>query len=567
MRLIISKMISKELGLSIVDIDKMLEVPPKDELGDFAFPCFSLAKKLEHLGYPLPKNKNPLIVAEDLCKKFRKKLPRGISNVDFNGGYVNFFVDKNFLVKRVFEEVLEEGFGENKNGLNKNIVIDMSSPNIAKPFGIGHLRSTIIGNSIGKICEANGYSVTKINYLGDWGTQFGKIIFGFKKWGDADKLKKNPSKHLLELYVRANDKKFESEVRNEFKKLEGGDKENILLWKKFKKLSLKDFESIYNFLGISFDVVSGESNYNNKMNLVVDDLRKKKLLKKDDGAEIVDLSGENLGISLIQKSDGTSLYATRDLTAAIFRKKEYNFHKMIYEVGNEQKLHFKQVFKILEKLGYSWSKDCVHVAHGLYLDTDGKKFATRKGKTIFMEEILAEVVEKARENLVKKEKLSKAELDKRSKVIALAAIYYGDLKNSRENNVVFDLNKFTSFEGDTGPYLLYSYARANSILKKFGDIADNFSPAKISDFKSSEIKLLKKIDSFPKVVENSYEKLAPNLIANYSFELSQIFNEFYHSCPVIESDNEDFRLRLVRAFKITLKKSLNLLGIKVLEEM
>jgi arginyl-tRNA synthetase len=567
MRLIISKMISNEIGLSIREVDNMLEVPPKDEMGDFAFPCFSLAKKLEHLGYPLPKNKNPLIVAEDLAKKFRKKLPKGISEVDFNSGYVNFFIDENFLVKSVFEEVFKKDFGENKNGQNKKIVIDMSSPNIAKPFGIGHLRSTIIGNSIGKICESNGYSVIKINYLGDWGTQFGKIIFGFKKWGDVDKLKKNPSKHLLGLYIRANDKKFEQDVRKEFKKLEEGDKENILLWKKFKKLSLKEFESIYNFMGISFDVVSGESDYNDKMNIVVEDLRKKKFLKKDDGAEIVDLSEENLGVSLIQKSDGTSLYVTRDLTAAIFRKKEYNFHKMIYEVGTEQKLHFKQVFKILEKLGYSWSKDCIHVAHGLYLDKDGKKFSTRKGKTIFMGDILVDVIGKARENLMKKEKLPKAELDKRSNLIALAAIYYGDLKNSLENNVVFDLDKFTSFEGDTGPYLLYSYARANSILKRRGKGYRDFSLDKIFKFKNSEIKLLKKIGSFPEVVEKSYEKLAPNLIANYSFELSQTFNEFYHSCKVIDSNVEDFRLNLVHAFKITLKKSLELLGIKTLKEM
>jgi arginyl-tRNA synthetase len=563
MRLIISKMIANELGLSTGEVDKILEIPPKEDMGDFAFPCFSLAKKLEHLGYPLPKNKNPLVVAEDLGKKFRKKLPKGVSNVDFNAGYINFFLDKNFLVKRVFEEVLKEDFGKNKNGRNKKIVIDMSSPNIAKPFGIGHLRSTIIGNSLGKICEANGYSVVKINYLGDWGTQFGKIIFGFKKWGNENKLKKNPSKHLLDLYVRANDKKFESEVRNEFKKLEENDKENILLWKKFKKLSLKEFDSIYDFLGIFFDVISGESNYNGKMDFVVENLRKKNFLKKDDGAEVVDLSEENLGVSLIQKSDGTSLYATRDLTAAIFRKKEYNFHKMIYEVGNEQKLHFRQVFKILEKLGYSWSKDLIHVAHGLYLDKDGKKFATRKGKTIFMEDILKEVVEKARKNLIKKEKLSKIELDKRSKAIALSAIYYGDLKNSRENNVVFDLDRFTSFEGDTGPYLLYSYARANSILK----MANETPKVKLVDLKASEVKLLKKIDSFPKIVEKSYEKLAPNLIANYSFELSQIFNEFYHSCPVIGSEAEDFRLNLVLAFKITLKKSLGLLGIKTLEEM
>lgn len=554
MKEFIVKLIARELDLDLCEIENLIEVPPKDDMGDFAFPCFILAKSMK---------KNPMNIAQDLAEKLRKKIPEEVSNIDFHGAYVNFFMDKKILAKKVLNGVGKKDFGWNDFGNGKRIVIDMSSPNIAKPFGIGHLRSTIIGNSIGKICEANGFEVVKINYLGDWGTQFGKIIFGFKKWGSEDKLKKNPVEHLYELYVRANDKEYDEISREEFKKLEDGNLENLKLWKKFRKMSLKEFDELYDLLGVSFDVSSGESFYNNKMESVVEDLRKKKLLKTDGGAEIVDLKKDGLGVALIRKSDGTSLYVTRDLAAAIDRKKIYKFDKMIYEVGQEQKLHFKQFFRILDKMGHSWSKYLSHVSHGLYLDSDGKKFATRKGKTVFMKDILNEVIEKAKKNLLVRDKLGKSELEKRARAVALAAIYYGDLKNNRENNVVFDVDKFLSFEGDTGPYLLYSYARANSILKKVKSKAK----VKIIDLKDSEIRLLKKIDSFGDAVLKAYENLAPNVIAGYCFELSQIFNEFYHACPVLGSDEEGFRLKLVDAFRVTLKKGLDLLGIGVLGEM
>ena len=543
------KLVANEVGLKVGEVGNLIEVPPRDDMGDFAFPCFGLAKSLK---------KSPLVIAEDLSKKFRKKLPKGVSNVGLRGAYVNFFIDKKVLAERVL-------FGKEKRMKKKGkVVIDMSSPNIAKPFGIGHLRSTIIGNSIGRICEANGFDVMKINYLGDWGTQFGKVIFGFKKWGSEAKLKKNPVEHLYELYVRANDDKYDDESREEFRKLESGDSENLKLWKKFRKLSLKEFDELYDLLGVEFDVVSGESFYNDKMEAVVDDLRKKKLLKSDDGAEIVDLKDEGLGVALIKKSDGTSLYATRDLAAAIGRKKEYDFDRMIYEVGQEQKLHFKQFFRILEKLGYKWSKDLVHVAHGLYLDKDGKKLATRKGKTIFMKDILDEVISKAKKNLLKREKLEKKELEVRARKIALAAIFYGDLKNNRESNMVFDIDKFLSFEGDTGPYLLYSYARAASLLKK---VVRRSSFVVSGELEGVEVRLLKKIDSFGDVVLKAYENLAPNLVANYCYELASLFNEFYHVCPVLGSEEEGFRLKLTDVFRGTLSKGLWLLGIDVVEEM
>jgi len=382
MKDVVVALIAKELGLKVGEVDNLVEVPPKSDMGDYAFPCFGLAKTLK---------KSPLVIAEDLAEKFRKELPKEISNVDFNGAYVNFFIDKKILAKGVLARVRKRGFSESDFGRGKIVCIDMSSPNIAKPFGIGHLRSTIIGNSIGRIAEANGFKVVKINYLGDWGTQFGKIILAYKKWGDEKKLKEDAIGHLQELYVKVSaDDSLDDDARLEFRKLESGDKENLKLWEKFRKMSIGKFDEIYDLLGISFDVVSGESEYNDKMDAVVAELKKKKLVKMDDGALIADLRGEGLGVALIQKSDGTSLYATRDLVAAKDRKAKYKFNKMIYEVGQEQRLHFKQVFNLLEKMGYGWSKDCVHVAHGLYMDSDGKKFSTRKGKTVYMQDILEE---------------------------------------------------------------------------------------------------------------------------------------------------------------------------------
>ena len=550
----IIELLSGEIKGNKEKIKNLVEVPPRQDFGDYSFPCFSVAKE---------ENKNPLEFAKELAESLRKKLPEEITNVSFKGAYVNFFIDKKIFAKKVLSESQKKSFGTFAKKNPKKILIDMSSPNIAKPFGIGHLRSTIIGNAISNIARASGDKTVKINYLGDWGTQFGKVILGYKKWGDEKKLKENPSRHLLELYAKTNSEEYEKQAREEFKKLENGDRENISLWKKFRDISLKEFEKIYRLLGVSFDVVSGESKYNDKMDFVVEKLKEKKLVKKDDGALIVDLKSENLGVALIQKDDGTSLYVTRDIAAAISRKEEYGFDEMVYEVGSEQKLHFSQVFKILELLGYSWAKNLKHVSHGLYLDKDGKKFATRKGKTVFMSEILGEVIEKAKKELSSREDLSDTELDRRARKIAVAAIIYGDLKNYRENNIIFDIDKFLSFEGDTGPYLLYSYARASSIIRKVKSKAK----LKIIDFHDVEIKLLKKISDFPEIIKKSYKNLSPNLIANYSFELAQIFNEFYHSCPVLGGIEEAFRLKLVNSFRNTLKKSLALLGIEVLEEM
>lgn len=549
----VAKLISGLSGIAEDKVEKLIEVPPEPSFGDFAFPCFFVAKK---------EKKDPHKVALELQNKIRD-LPVEFARTEVRGAYLNFFVNKEIFARKVLSEASKKEFGRHRFGKKRIVLIDMSSPNIAKPFGVGHLRSTIIGNSIARILEFCGYKPIKLNYLGDWGTQFGKIIFAYKKWGDKKKLEENPTRHLFELYVKANDERYAEEARKEFRKLELKDAENTKLWKLFRKISIREFQKIYRMLGVKFDVICGESDYNEKMDEIVETLKEKGLVKKDAGALIVDLKSEGLGVALIQKADGTSLYATRDLAAAIDRKKKYKFYKMIYEVGSEQKLHFRQVFRILELMGYKWARDCLHISHGLYLGRDGKKFATRKGKTTHMEDVLRDVISKARKNLVSRECLDESELVRRAKKIAIAAIIYGDLKNFRENNIVFDIDKFLAFEGDTGPYLLYSYARASSIIRK----VKQPSPLKIVSPSEVEFALLRKIFEFPDVVMRACDNYSPNVIANFSFELAQIFNEFYHSCPVIGTKEEGFRIKVVDAFRKTLKKSLFLLGIEVLEEM
>src|SRR3989344_4673758 len=518
----IISLLSKLTNIPEIEISNSLEVPPSQELGDYAFPCFSLAKSMK---------KNPVQIAQDLAKKIKSK---ELENVEAKGPYLNFFLDSKSLSEKTITEILNkrERYGSSNQGTGKTIAIDMSSPNIAKPFGIGHLRSTIIGNSIAEISKFNGFKAIK---------------------------------HLLEVYVKVNeDESLEEEARQWFRKLEQGDKEAMKLWKEFKSLSLKEFNKLYKLLGIKFDVISGEYLYNDKMDAVVEELENKGLLQESEGAKIIDLNKYNLGACLIKKSDGATLYATRDITAAIDRYNTFKFHKLLYEVGAEQKLHFKQFFKVLELMEYNWAKDCIHVDHGLYLDKDGKKFATRKGKTIFMEDIFSETKELAKKEVENREKLPTKELEKRASTIALAAIFYGDLKNYRSNDMIFDIENFVSFEGNTGPYLLYSYARAKSILRK---AKYKPRPIKITALSPAEKQLISKLAKFPEIVSHAYTQLAPNLIANYAHELSQMFNEFYHSEKVIGSENEQFKLSLVESFSIVLKNSLALLGISVLEKM
>ncbi len=556
---VLKKALKKEkIELKDEEINNLLEVPPNQEMGDYAFPCFFLADKLKQ---------TPNQIALQIRSNIGNHPIMDFNDIQTSGPYINFFLNRKNLARKTVWEILtqKEKYGKTNLGKRKKIVVEFSSPNIAKPFGIGHLRSTIIGNAIANICEFEGFKAVRINYLGDWGTQFGKLMFGYKKFGNEKKLQEDPIKHLLEIYVKVGkNKTYDKKAREWFKKLEDGDNEAKMLWKLFRVFSLNDFKKTYKILGIKFDEYASESQYHRKMKKIVEELEEKNLLKKSEGARIVDLKEDKLGVCLIEKTDGTTLYATRDLAAAIARYKKYNFEKMIYEVGQEQSFYFRQLFRVLELMGYEWAKDCVHIPHGLYLDKNGKKFATRKGKTVSMKDVLEETMSLAKKEIIKRSpKIPKTKLEERALKIAIAAIFYGDLKNNRANDIIFDIKKFISFEGDTGPYIQYSYARASSILKK----TKNQDKFKVYNLEPKELELVKKLAQFPEVVMASYKSLAPSVLANYSYQLAKIFNEFYHACPVIGSKQEAFRLALVQAFRQILKNSLQLLGIDVIEEM
>jgi len=555
MKELIVDLLSKHVSLEAQEIAKLLEIPKDSSKGDYAFPCFALSKEMK---------KSPNHIALDLASKIRSP---GFEKIEASGPYLNFFINRSSLAQEVLAKIIKEknNYGSSKIFKSKTLVIEMSSPNVAKPFGIGHLRSTIIGNSLAEISSFLGFKVIKINYLGDWGTPFGKIISGYMDFGSTQEFKKNPIKHLYEIYVKTSQNlEYEQKARDCFKKMESQDKKIMALWKKFRSASLEEFNKIYSLLGIKFDVLSAESEYR-ELDSTVNLLEKKGLLKESEGALIVDLEKFNLGVCLIKKSDGTTLYSTRDIAAALDRHKKYKFQGMLYEVGSEQKLYFRQLFKVLELLGNGWAKDLKHVEHGLYLDKDGKKFATRKGKTFFMESIFQETKDLAKIEIKKREsQISEKALEERAGKIALAAIFYGDLKNYRSNDMVFDIERFLSFEGDTGPYLLYTYARAKSILKKSQEIKDKF---KIENISEKEKALILHLDSFPKIVREAYSGLNPSIIAHYAYHLSQAFNEFYHSEKVIGSKDEPFKLALVSSVAQVLKNSLSLLGIQVIEKM
>lgn len=562
MRKMVVKILKKALKEKKIDftdeqIEKLVEIPPNSDMGDYSFPCFSLSEKLKD---------DPSEIAIEIREKIGNPPTMDFEDIQTKGPYINFFVNRKSLARQVVWNAItqKKNFGKTGIGKGRKIIVEFSSPNIAKPFGIGHLRSTIIGNSLANIFEFQDAKVIRINYLGDWGTQFGKLLFAYEKFGSEKKLQKDPMGHLYEVYVKANKKIYEKDAREWFKKLEDRDRKALMLWKLFKNFSLEELKKVYKMLGVSFDSFEGESDYEKKAKIILEELKKKNLLKKSKGAEIIDLEKEGLGVAIVEKTDGTSIYATRDLAAAIERHKKYKFDRMVYEVGQEQKFYFKQLFRILELMGYKWAKDCVHVDHGLYLDKNGKKFATRKGKTIFLKDILDETSSLAKKEILKRSgKISKEELEKKSLKIAIAAIFYGDLKNNRTNNIAFDIKKFISFEGDTGPYILYSYARAGSILEK----APEQKKFEVHELEEKELDLVKKLSQFPEVVVSAYRSLSPSLIANYSYQLAQTFNEFYHACKVIGSEQEAFRLALVEAFRQVLKNSLKLLGIETVEEM
>jgi arginyl-tRNA synthetase len=560
MKDVIVKLVAKEVGMKVGEVERLVEVPPKDEMGDFAFPCFGLAKKLR---------KNPMLIAEELAEKLRKDLKKtDISNVDFKGAYVNFFVDKKALAKRVLARVSSEqlAVSSKKNGKK---VIEFPSPNTNKPLHLGHLRNMAIGASVAKILEFAGNDVVRVNLNNDRGVHICKSMVAYEKFGKGAKPDKKSDHFVGDYYVKFNDaakkdKKLEVAALDCLKKWEAGDRETVALWKKMNKWAFDGFAETYDLFGVKFDKEYFESELYKKGKEIIDaGLKKGVFVKGKDGEVKIDLSKEKLGEKVLLRADGTALYMVQDLYLAKLKDEDFMVDGSIYVVGNEQNYHFKVLFSILKKLGFKFADKLYHLSYGMVNLPEGR-MKSREGTIVDADDLIEKTRKLAEKGLVTRgAKLSKKELGERSLKIALAAIKYNLLKIDIRKNMVFNPKEAIAFEGDTGPYLLYSYARASSIVRK----VKSKKRVKILDLKSEEIRLLKKIDSFGEVVGKAYGSLAPNLVANYCYELAQMFNEFYHACPVLGSAEEGFRLALVSKFRETLGNGLGLLGIDVVEEM
>ena len=558
---IVATRLKENIDLDLDKIESLIEIPPKSDMGDFAFPCFQLAKVMK---------KAPNMIAKDIADVINKD---GFEKVESLGPYINFFMDKVKFSESIVNEILSEkdSYGSSKIGDGKRYLVEYSSPNIAKPFHVGHLFTTAIGNALYKMLKFEGYDTVRINHLGDWGTQFGKLISAYKRWGNEEAIEKSPITELLRIYVKFHDEaeknpSLEDEGRMYFKKLEEGDNEAVELWKRFKDLSLKEFNNIYSILGVDFDSWAGESFYNDKMDIVVKELEEKNVLTYSNGAKVVMLDEYNMPPCIVVKSDGASIYATRDLAAAMYRKKHYNFDKCIYVVGKDQILHFKQVFKTLELAGHTWAKDCVHIPFGLVKFAD-RKLSTRKGNVVLLEELLKEAVAKTLETInVKNPELKEKEMV--AKEIGIGAVLFTYLKNSREKDIVFDWDEMLSFEGETGPYVQYSYARAKSILRKAEGINGDADFSKLTS--KEEFELTKVLEGFNKAILLAIDRLEPSVVTRYTIEVAKAFNKFYNAHSVLNLEDTGLkvaRLKLIEATAQVIKNSLNLIGINVVEEM
>lgn len=553
---------SKIEDLSYDEILQLIEIPPNKDMGDYAFPCFKLAKVFR---------KAPNLIAGDIAESIEAE--GDISKVVPMGGYVNFFVNKSQLAKTVINNVLtqKDDYGKSKIGEGKNIIVEFSSPNIAKPFHIGHIRTTVIGNAIYKLYDSQGYNTIRINHLGDYGTQFGKLIVAFKKWGDKEIVEKNPIKELLALYVKFHEvakeqPELEEEARAWFVKLENGDEEAKELWTWFRNESLKEFDKVYKLMDIEFDSFAGESFYTDKMDAVIKELEDKHLLKESRGAKIVDLEEYGMPPALIQKNDGSTLYMTRDLAAAIYRKNTYNFDKCIYVVASQQNLHFQQWFKVIELMGYDWYDKLEHVNFGMVSLEDGT-LSTRNGRVVFLEDVLNQAIQKTRE-IIESKNPDIENLDQTVKDVGVGAVIFQELSNSRIKDYVFSWDKTLSFDGETGPYVQYTHARCCSVLRKAGEeVTTDINYDLLSDEDSSEV--LKLIGDFNKNILVALRKSEPHIITRFVLDLAQAFNKFYHDNPILVDDAElrKARLALVEATRQTIKNALALLGMHAPERM
>ena len=553
-------------GLEKADILDMIETPADSKMGDFAFPCFKLAKVFR---------KAPPLIAADIAEAIKDN--ELFVKVEQVNAYVNMFISKEAMASEVISQVIREGenYGRSDIGAGRKVIVEYSSPNIAKPFHIGHIRSTVIGNSIYKIFDFLGYDTFRINHLGDYGTQFGKMICAYRRWGKKEDVEREPIKSLLSYYTKFHqeaekDPSLEDEARAIFTRLEHGEPEELELWTWFREESLKEFSRVYDMLGIAFDSYNGESFYSDKMDRIVDELEEKGLLVEDDGAKIVRLDDYDLPPALIRKRDGSTLYITRDIAAAVYRKETYDFYKNIYVVASQQNLHFQQWFKVIEMMGYDWAKDCVHVPFGLVSMEDGT-MSTREGRVIFLEDVLNKAVEKTRE-IMQEKKVGMEELDKTAADVGIGAVVFNELSNYRIKDYVFSWDKVLNFDGETGPYVQYTHARACSVLRKAGDeavakAAQGFDPSKIAT--DSAHTLVKLIYELPAVIEEAGEKYEPSVVTRHIVDIARAFNKFYHDEHILVEDEDEkiAKVALVMASATAIRNGLGLLGMKAPERM
>lgn len=546
--------------LTSEEISQLIEIPPKPEMGDFAFPCFRLAKSY---------HKAPPMIAQDLKESIGNQA--FLSEIKVVGGYLNFYVDKAQYAQQIIDKYNNAtDYGCSDQGKDKTICIDYSSPNVAKNFHVGHLRTTIIGNSLYKIFSKLGYKVVRINHLGDWGTQFGKLIVAYKKWGSREAVEEKGIEELMDIYVKFHeeaekDDSLNDEARAWFLKMEQGNEEALEIWQWFRDISLKEFMRVYNILGMEFDSFAGESFYRDKTADVIKRLTDDGLLKESQGAMIVPLDEYDMPPCIVAKKDGSSIYATRDLAAILYRKAAYNFDRCLYVTGLEQKLHFAQVFKVIELMGNDYAKNLVHIPYGLVSLKSGK-ISSRKGNVIFAEDLLRESINKTT-SIIEEKNPDIPDKEEVAKQVGIGAIIFNDLYNQRIKDVIFDWNKLLNFDGETGPYVQYTYARASSVLRKIGEVPDTIDYTLLTD--EASIGLLKEIERYPQVIKDAAERYEPSVIARYSIDLAHAFNKFYHECQInVEDETTKYtRTNVVKIARYIIKDALSLLGIQCPEQM
>jgi len=553
-------------GITQEGLQDMLAYPQYASMGDLSLPCFKLSKLYR---------KAPQQIAEQLVGQLNLEI---IERAEAVSGYVNLFLNKAKLAEQIVGQVLVEGsrYGSRNIGQGKNIVLDFSSPNIAKPFHIAHLRSTVIGHSLYRIFDFEGYKCVRINHLGDWGTQFGKLVVAYKLWGDDDRLASQGIDELLQLYVKfheqaENQPELEDEARQWFVKMEAGDEEALALWQRFVDISLAEFKRIYELLGVEFDSYAGESFYNDKMDRIVNELKEKQLLEEDDGAALVRLDDYNMSPALILKKDGSSLYHTRDITAAIYRQETYNFEKAIYVTDYAQNLHFQQWFKIIELMGYDWYDRLHHVAFGR-VSIEGMSLSTRKGNVLKLEDVLKQAIAKTK-GIMEERNPNLSDMDEVARAVGVGAIVFNDLSANRIKDIAFNWEDALNFEGETGPYVQYTHARASSILRKAQAAEQGTEANTAIDYSNLtddySVNLIKELALFAERIEAAMNKLEPSMISRYAIDVAQAFNQFYHHNPILNAEPtvRAARLALTEATKITLRNALYLVGITAPEEM